>query len=425
MKVIDRLAPLATAGMSLGLDAMRDALAHYGNPQRSIPCVHVAGTNGKGSVVAMVDAVLRAGGMRVGRYTSPHLHRFVERIAVDGEDADEARLLPIVDEVLRAREDGDIPPLSFFEVATLAAWMYFRDAGVEAAVIEVGLGGRLDATTVCAPVVTAITRIALDHTALLGDSLAKVAREKAGILKPGVKCVLGPSLSPSGEREAYAAIRSVAEAVGAPLQLAPVVSTEPNGAVRVPWTGGAVTLHPTLVGAHQVENLAVVTGVCAHLARMAWPVDAKALDEGVGSTRWPCRLERVADDLIVDGAHNEDGVDALMAALPTVLRGRRLGAVIYGASRDKPWASMGARVCALVPRERRFFTAAALPRAVSGAELAAVIGGVDAGAPLEALSRARGALGDGEVALAFGSLYAVAAVRAAALGIESDPPVGL
>lgn len=424
-KVIDRLAPFATAGMTLGLDAMALALAHFGDPHRAIQCVHVAGTNGKGSVVAMLDSVLRAGRMRVGRYTSPHLHRFVERITVDGEPADEEKLCRIVDEILLARAAGDIPALSFFELSTLASWIYFREAAVEIAVVEVGLGGRLDATTVCSPVTTAITRIALDHTTVLGDTISQIAREKAGIIKHGVPCVLGPTLRQECNREAFEAIATVASERGAPLLHAREVSLGPDATATAPWISGAVTLHPTLVGQHQADNLSVVVELCAQLARGGFPIDARSLAEGIDTTVWPCRLERVAHDLIVDGAHNEDGVSALFAALPKVLREKTVGAVIFGASRDKPWASMGARATAIVSSSRRFFTAAPLARAVSARELAAVLDGVAVDDPRAALEIARASLGKNEVILAYGSLYTVAAVRAAALGIECDPPIGL
>ena len=175
-------------GMRLGLDAMRAACTRAGNPELSFEVAHVAGTNGKGSTCAMVESMARAAGKKTGLYTSPHLCRFAERIRIDGEPISDETLADVLD---RALDLG--PELSFFEAATLAAFLAFRDANVDVAVVEVGIGGRLDATNVVArPRVTAITRVALDHMDRLGDTLESIAREKAGIAKPGVAMVLGP-----------------------------------------------------------------------------------------------------------------------------------------------------------------------------------------------------------------------------------------
>ena len=216
-RVFETLAPLAARGMVLGLDTMRAALAASGDPQQRIPCVHVAGTNGKGSVSAFLDAALRAAGHHVGLYTSPHLHRFVERIQIDGAALDDATAARLAEDITAAIDRGALPPITFFESATLLAWRAFAEADVRFAVMEVGLGGRLDATTVCAPRVTVITRIGLDHTDRLGATLSEIAREKAGILKRDVPCVLGPDLTHARNPEARTVIEAVARSVGAPL----------------------------------------------------------------------------------------------------------------------------------------------------------------------------------------------------------------
>ncbi|WP_267888146.1 bifunctional folylpolyglutamate synthase/dihydrofolate synthase, partial [Sorangium cellulosum] len=197
----------APRGMVLGLDRVREALAALGDPHAGLAAVHVAGTNGKGSVCAMVESIAREAGLRAGLYTSPHLSRFAERIRIGGEMIGDAAL----EAALSAALERVPSPLTFFEALTVAAFVAFRDAGVDLAILEVGLGGRLDATNViAAPLCTAITSIAFDHEALLGPTLADIAREKAGILKPGAPAVLGP-LDP----EADAAIESAAQAVGA------------------------------------------------------------------------------------------------------------------------------------------------------------------------------------------------------------------
>ncbi len=415
------LAPLAVRGMVLDLAAMRAALSAFGDPQQGLRCVHVAGTNGKGSVSAMVDSALRAAGVRSAAYTSPHLHRFVERFRIDGEAADEDETAAVAAEVLAAMSSGRIPTLTFFEAATLVGWLLFRRHGVTVPVMEVGLGGRLDATTVCAPRVTAITRIAWDHEAILGDTLGAIAREKAGILKPGVPCVLGPDLR---EGEARESVESVARGVGTPLVDAPVATVLPDGRVRVPYGEAMVTVRPALPGAHQAGNVAVAAGICALLAGDGVPVDAEAFARGIAGVRWPARLE-VLGDVVLDAAHNPDGVAALVHALPGLLAGRRVGALVFGASRDKPWRAMLDAVVPWALPERRYFGAAEIARAVEPAALAGYAGGVPCGSAAEALASARAVLQPGEVVLACGSIYFVAGVRASALGITEDPRIAL
>src|SRR5580704_9905964 len=212
--------------MRLGLEPMREACARFGHPERAFESVHVAGTNGKGSVCAMVESIARAAGKRTGMFTSPHLCRFAERIQVAGEPLDDATLSATLERAL----DG-APELSFFETATLAAFLAFREAGVDLAIVEVGIGGRLDATNVLPrPRAAAITRVALDHTDRLGTSLVEIGREKAGIAKAGLDLVLGPM-----PEDVRAAIDAVAYAHGATTT---TVGDEP------------VPAHLGLVGAH-------------------------------------------------------------------------------------------------------------------------------------------------------------------------------
>ncbi|MDB4927577.1 MAG: Dihydrofolate synthase, partial [Myxococcaceae bacterium] len=353
--LVERLAPLIARGVVLDLAAMRAALRALGDPQARLPAVHVAGTNGKGSVTAMVDAALRAGGQRAGRYTSPHLHRFVERIAIDGEPVDEAAAQRQCDRLLAMMADGSMPTLTFFEAATALAWMCFAEARVERVVLEVGLGGRLDATNVCAPEVTAITGIALDHQGYLGDTLAAIAAEKAGILKPGVPCVLGPTLrQPSAAR---AAIEAVARRVGAPLFDAPAVRVRAldaaGASLEVDSALGVLPVTVKLGGAYQVDNVATAVGVLDRLRALGRGVDGGAVRAGLAAARWPGRMERVGD-VILDGGHNLDGVAALCATpgLPPV------AAIVFGASSDKPWREMLARLIAAFPGARRCFAAA-------------------------------------------------------------------
>jgi dihydrofolate synthase/folylpolyglutamate synthase len=419
--LIERLAPLIARGVVLDLAAMRAALHALGDPQARIPAVHVAGTNGKGSVSAMVDSVLRAAGQRVGRYTSPHLHRFVERIAIGGEAVDEAVAQRHCDRLLSLMAGGAIPTLTFFEAATALGWMCFESEGVERVVLEVGLGGRLDATTVCAPDVTGITGIALDHQGYLGDSLGAIATEKAGILKAGVGCVLGPRLREASE--ARSAIEAVARRVGAPLIDAPPVrirSVEASTtSLEATFAGARLPLTVSLGGGYQPENVATAVAVLDRLRSLGARIEPGAVQAGLAAVRWPGRMERLGD-VLLDGGHNLDGIAALCASpgLPAIT------AVVFGASSDKPWAEMLARLAAAFPGARRYYAAAPLPRAVAPEAMRAVLDGEACASPEDAMRAAMAGRGEG-VVLACGSLYMVAAVRAGLLGLVNDPPVGM
>lgn len=407
------LAPLVARGVNLSLDAMREALHACGDPQLAIPCVHVAGTNGKGSVAAMTHEALRASGIRAARYTSPHLHRVAERFVIDDEPVAEDRLCDEILWLRDARDRGVVPPLSFFEALTLIAWRLFAAHHVEVAVMEVGVGGRLDATNLCAPVATAITRIALDHTAWLGDDLASIAREKAGILKPSVPCVLGPALREGAARDA---IDVVARAVGAPLIDAELPTVTASGALRWP----AIEARPALEGAYQRENASVAVALCNALRDKGLQLSPEGVAAGVARARWPGRMERVGA-VLLDAAHNPDGMLALVRALAH----ERVGAVIFGASRDKDLASMRDLLAGVVSPDRLFVTAAALDRAATPSELAALTGGTACASPAVALAAARGRVAPGELVVACGSIFLVAAVRAELLGIASEPPIAM
>ncbi|HVY38938.1 MAG TPA: Mur ligase family protein, partial [Polyangia bacterium] len=268
-------------GVEMGLDRVRRALAGLGDPQRRYLTVQIAGTNGKGSTAAMAEAILRAAGLRTGLYTSPHLARFTERIRVGGREADGDRLAALD---LRVQACGE--RLTYFEIATVLGFLAFAEAGVDAAVLETGLGGRLDAVTCCEPVATAITSIGIDHTEYLGPTLADIAGEKAGILKPGVPCFVGRVPG-----EAAAVIRARAAAVGAPLRWLDADLPAPAAQLG-------------LTGPHQADNAALAVALAqAVAARLGRPLEAPAIAAGLGGVRWPGRLERLADDLWVDCAH--------------------------------------------------------------------------------------------------------------------------
>ena len=377
-------------GMRLGLGPMQAACARAGHPERQLAVVHVAGTNGKGSVCAMVEAIARASGRRTGLYTSPHLSRFAERIRIDGEPLDDDAL---VERLGRALDEG--PDLSFFETATLAALLAFRDEHVDVAILEVGLGGRLDATNVVPrPVAAAITRIALDHTDRLGPTLVDIAREKAGIAKPGLDLVLGPM--PAAVR---AAIDEVARAAGA--------TTSDAGDPALPEPLG-------LAGAHQRDNARIAATLAARIG--ATP---QAIAAGLTAVRWPGRLERIGD-VLLDGAHNPDGAEALAAYVRTLGVRPADAALVFGALADKDWAPMLDAVAPLA--DRRVFVAvpAAARTAVDPSALAARAPGAIAASPAEALEAAQAGPRP-RLTVVCGSLVLVGQARALLLGLPQDP----
>jgi len=407
------------AGIRLGLDRVRVFLAALGEPHLAAPVIHVAGTNGKGSVSAMASSVLQAHGLTVGTYTSPHLQHINERVAVDGKPISDLQLDQLLLEVEQragvwaAQQDTDTgasPPLTYYEAMTVAAFLHFARARVDVAVIEVGLGGRLDATNVVNPMVTAITSIGLDHTTELGPDLACIASEKAGILKPGVPVVVGPVA-----RDALRVIRSMAGGLESPA----LVWDEDYQARGTPrrwrWTQGErelTELHIELSGQHQVENAGVaLTAVAALEGRLpGFQIDEEATRLGLRAARHPGRAEWLAADLLVDGAHNADGARRLAEMLSKLTRyGRRT--LLLGVSQGKDVRSIAA---ALAPQvDRVLTTRCAHPRAVEPGDVAAQLVGLScpvmpAGAVEEALPLARE--GDGTVIVA-GSLFLVGAVR--------------
>jgi dihydrofolate synthase/folylpolyglutamate synthase len=384
--------------MRLGLEAMEAACADFGHPERAFDAIHVAGTNGKGSVCAMTESILRADGRKTGLYTSPHLCRFAERIRIDGEPISDTLLTQTLEDVLRRA-----PELSFFEAATLAAFVAFREAKVQIAIVEVGIGGRLDATNVIPPPrAAAITRIAFDHTDRLGDTLEAIAREKAGILKPGVHCVLGP-LTP----EVEAVIRARATEVGATVAFA-----TPRDVM------------PGLAGAHQMSN-AWVAWDAAKVAGF----DDDACRAGIERATWPGRLEtlRTSDgEVLLDAAHNPDGVAALAAHLDDHLRGRKV-ALVFGALSDKAWPSMldvlAPRASARVyvrPPANAGLRPAADPEALAARHPGAIATSID-----DAIARARASVGKSGVVVVTGSIFLVGEARGLLLGLPRDPAVAL
>ena len=430
---------------TLDLARVRRVLARLGDPHQRFPCVHIAGTKGKGSVAMTCASVLQAAGLRTGLYTSPHLHTFRERIRVNGELIPAEALTALVQE-FRPAFDTE-PELTTFEAITALAFTYFAQRRVDYAVIEVGLGGRLDATNVITPQVGIITSLSLDHTYLLGNTLAEIAREKAGIIKPGIPTVCAPQ-----KVEALAVIQQICTERGSPLTLVgrdwtwePLTPlTDRSETADRPWglDGQSFELHCvadasplegthtiSLLGQHQVINAALAVAAMDLLRRGGVPFQSHHICKGLAAVRWPGRFEILQRDppLVVDCAHNDDSAAKLVAALEEWFPGRRW-TFILGASSDKDVPGM---LRALAPKTNRLLaTQSRHLRAMPSHKVAELALEVlpEAGAPLAevkatsnvaaALSLAlnvdapwRGAGRQGSPICATGSIFVVADAR--------------
>lgn len=332
--ILARLHALHPKSIDLSLERIERLLARLGHPERALPpVVHIAGTNGKGSTLAMLDAMLSAAGWRVHRYVSPHLVHFAERILLHGEPVDELLLAAVLDECERAN-GGE--PITFFEITTAAAFLAFASVPADILLLETGLGGRLDATnTVPRPRLTLISPVSMDHEAHLGDTLDKIAAEKAGIFKPGVPAVLAPQ-----DARALAVFRERARALGVPLTVGDQDWRVEARGERLVFedAGGRLDLpRPKLTGAHQIVNAGLALAAARALGEYAIGPYACAL--GLRRAHWPARLQqlrrgRLADllgdgrELWLDGGHNPAAGVALAASLPALAAGRPVDLVV-------------------------------------------------------------------------------------------------
>jgi dihydrofolate synthase/folylpolyglutamate synthase len=317
----------------LGLERIGVLLESLGNPQQACRIVHVAGTNGKGSTCAMIESGLRAAGYRTGLFTSPHLAEPTERIQVAGRPVDASRFAAAFEQVHACaetllREDRiDLHP-TYFETVTAMAMLVFRECGVEFAVLEVGLGGRLDATNVVTPELCVVTPVDFDHEAFLGKSLESIAGEKAGILKPGVRAVFARQRA---EAQGVLEARAAALGVGVTHSSDVPISRIALHARGNDFMLGELGMSCPLAGGHQVENARTAIAALLQLG-----IAPEAIRQGIAQTRWPGRLERVAvnPEIILDGAHNPASARALAGYLDRFYEPRRVW-LIYGAMRDK------------------------------------------------------------------------------------------
>ncbi|HEV8581695.1 MAG TPA: folylpolyglutamate synthase/dihydrofolate synthase family protein [Thermoanaerobaculia bacterium] len=410
------LSRLEALGIKLGLERARAILAAMGEPQRRFPAVLIAGTNGKGSTSALLAAIAGAAGYRTALYTSPHLEHVEERLQIGGQTIPSPRFAGLLADVVELAERETGSPPTYFEAVTLAAFRWFAEEEVDLAVVEVGLGGRLDATNLCDPILSLITPIAFDHREFLGDTLASIAREKAGILRSG-----RPALAWIEEPEAAGSVRKAAFEIGARLRFASeevrIGEVEALGwagqRVRLTTPARRYDLQLALLGAHQAKNLGLAVRGAEALADLGFErIDPPAIAEGTAACRWPGRLEPIelpdGRRVLLDAAHNVSGAAMLADFLDRL--GRPVD-LLFGVLADKDYEEM---LSLLASRAQRVvLTKPPSPRAKDPAALAALLPGHETVIvepdPAHALERALDL--KGEILVVCGSIFLVGEIR--------------
>jgi len=411
-----------TPSNKFDLAHMRVLLGAMNHPERTFPSVLIAGTNGKGSTAATLASILRASGLKTGLYTSPHLVRINERIRINGEeirDDDFARLHGEVDRVAeRLVGKGELPwHPSFFEMMTAIAFVHFAREQVQIAVLEVGMGGRLDATNVVEPLVSVIADISLDHQKFLGNTVGEIAREKVGIIRPGGVVVTLPQQPEANDVIGNTILDLGARGVSAVQYVPPVSPGNTEYLIRYPLQimGKQILVETPLVGRHQLRNVALAVATAEELSRHELAgITPESIERGIRQTRWPGRFQVVPSragwpEIVLDVAHNPAGAWALRSALSERYDNRPL-VFVFGAMRDKAISEMteilfplAERVIATRPENPRSASPEEIQQAGSrtGAEMEAV---TEVGAAME---RARDSAGPDAIIVVTGSIYLV------------------
>jgi len=337
-ETLEKIFNLRGGIIDLRLDRMRQALALFNHPENQFPSLHIAGTNGKGSTAALLHNILQQAGYRTALYTSPHLESFTERIRIGHEEIAQAEVVSFADEIWQRTAEANVP-LTFFEFITVMAFIYFARNRVDVAVVEVGLGGRLDATNVVSPLVSVITTIAKDHEAYLGPDELSIAREKGGIIKPRIPVICGKVSEPVTEvlQEIARLRESPAYFLGTSFSF--LLKNErlfDYIGIKQNLSGLALALR----GRHQLANASLALAAL-ELVNEHFPVPQAALRYGLETVRWPGRLEVISERplVILDGAHNPEGVRALADALIELRQGRKIK-LLFATMADKEWQLM-------------------------------------------------------------------------------------
>lgn len=410
---------------------VRTLLAALGDPQKGLRYIHVAGTNGKGSICTMTDAILRAAGYRVGLYTSPYINFFRERFRMDGAPADVPAFTAAAGQVFDALNGLPDLPLSQFDVITAIGFCLFHAAGCDFVVLECGLGGRLDATNVIdAPCVAVIGNIGFDHTELLGNTPAAIAAEKCGIIKPGGGAVV---LAPQDYPEAEETVRTVAKERNVPLYAVDTaaLTVEETHLDYLLFSYRGVRYRSSLAARYQAQNAATAIEISAALRHTGTPLSEKAVHAGLACAYIPARFERLAcrPSVLLDGAHNADGLRALHAALLSTRKEYRRLFCLVGMLRDKaPGNALAAFFDGALPVAAVAAVTPPSPRACPAAELADTLRALPGlTAPVTAYDDIRAALlslcraaGPEDAVVCFGSLYQMGLIRALLSEIRSE-----
>jgi len=417
-QTVDYLYALQKHGIKLALSNSIALMELMGDPHRKFRSVHVAGTNGKGSTSSFIAAMLRAAGYRVGLYTSPHLVSFCERTRISNELISEAKVVELAARVRDASRTAALNP-TFFEVATAMAFTYFAEAGVDIAVIEVGMGGRLDSTNVVAPLVSVITNIELEHTEFLGTTLAQIAREKAGIIKPGIPVVTGAlqqEVVRVFEQEA-AAQKTAVYRLSREFMPVRITANQEQAFDYRGIKSSYKKVNLAMLGEHQVDNACLALAAIECLRNAGVAVDETAARQGLLQARWPGRLELVArkPDIYLDGAHNPASAHTLAKTVRDMKPAYQRLVLVIGILGDKDYQGI---ISALVPlADHVVATKPRYARAMGVGALAAEIGKrygpVETAETVEdAIALARKAASPGDLVLITGSLYVVGDARA-------------
>ena len=403
----------AWTGRKPGLERTTELLRRLGDPHKGLKFIHITGTNGKGSTAAMVASVLTRAGLKTGLYTSPHLWRFHERFQVNGQPIPDADLGRIAEQVIRAGK-GMEDPATEFELMTAVGMLYFREAGCDLVVLEVGLGGRLDSTNVIpAPEAAVITNIGLEHTQELGNTRALIAAEKAGILKTGCSSVLYHQ-----SREVEEVVEAACRKVGVPLTItAPdtleVLSSGREG--QVFRYRGMGPFRIGLLGDYQTLNATVAIDVILALRERGWHISEEALEQGLEKAVWPARMElaRREPDVILDGGHNPQCMEALSQSLAQLYPGKKIW-FLTGVLADKDYPSMFGQI---IPLAKGFVTITPdSPRALTAQDLAAYLEErgqrvFPCGSTQEGVEKVLELAGPEDTVCICGSLYMIGEVR--------------
>ena len=409
---------LGRFGMRPGLERISSLLSALDNPHDKVKILHVAGTNGKGSTAAFLSSIMSCGGYKAGLFTSPHLNRFTERIRINDKEIGEEDVVRLTGRIMAAAP----PETTFFEIVTAMAFLHFSEQHVDMAIMEVGMGGRFDATNAASGIITIIMPVSLDHCEYLGDTLAEIAFEKAGMVKPGRPVVIS-----SQSNEALAIIRRQCEKLSSPLFS---IGEHFTGY----WEKGVLDYHgirtdlsglqPGITGSYQSGNAACALAAAELLCEMGIHLSATALRKGIETASWPGRMEFVGETprILLDGAHNPAGGQALAEALKDIPRDRLV--LVAGVMANKDIGAIFSRLFPLT--DSAYAVSPALERALPSDRLADLfrVNGVtcdDAGTVAEGLERARKAAKPGDLILVCGSLFTIGEARAVLSGGHFEP----